>query len=120
MKPRRDITLGEMQDECRRVVGHCEDCNADIRAMCDGMIGKRCDNVTCPIGWDLADPPRFNEQQMAFFRGLHGLGVKKLDKHARNGQPTAFGADGNIFYYDFLDDVEFPLDLAELLGKDAT
>ena len=108
---RRDITLGEMQDECKRKK-KCQEC--DYKEVCPARSG----NEEMPERWNLTDPPRFTEAQMAFFRGLHGLGVKKLDKHARNGQPTAFGADGNIFYYDFLDDVEFPLDLAELLGNE--
>lgn len=114
-KKRRDITLGEMQDECKK---HWNNGNFGYCGKCQYMSACCHYERYCPAQLNLTDPPRFNEAQMAFFRGLHGLGVKKLDKHARNGQPTAFGADGNIFYYDFLDDVEFPLDLAELLGNE--
>lgn len=119
MKKRRDITLGEMQDECKKHDGkRCianGSCAVIECAMKENCVYYNEDSFSF---LDLTDPPRFNEQQMAFFRGLRGLGVVKLDTCVRNGQPTAFDASGNIFYYEFLDNVEFPLDLAELLGKD--
>ena len=62
-KKRRDITLGEMQDECLRVDRKCEKCNKDISAACDLMINSEA-RFQEPCVWDLTDPPRFTEAQM--------------------------------------------------------
>jgi len=119
MKPRRDITLGEMQDECKRVFGGC--------ALC--RVRKECvyNTLIQPRELDLSDPPRFNEAQMAFWSGWRNAGATR-----------AFWSSGNdIMCIMFMKD-EIPLgsatvqydflgleksgfaDLAELLGKDAT
>ena len=127
MKQRSDITLGEMQDECRRIKGHCTECAPDIHAMCDGMIGKRCNNSVCPIGWNLTDPPRFTEAQMEFWRGWYAIGAKFVKRRFGTGC-----VDFSLTTKDFCtsypsvlpNDIAIQLeegkvyDLAELLGKD--
>ena len=122
MKPRRDITLGEMQDECKRVEGNCGNCNKAINEVCDKILGKPLDPQT-PIKWNLTDPPRFTEAQMAFLRGCYGIGIfgiMRSGERARTHFFTKFETVG------FLDNAEIPLepgetlDLAELFGKEGT
>jgi len=113
MKPRRDITLGEMQDECKKH-GNCMMCN--VKHVCVHMIEKPYTDI------DLTDPPRFNEQQMALLNGLWEIGARKL---------TTFNVFDSAYYIIDKEEhsigtilisvfgrAESPLDLAELLGKD--
>lgn len=125
MKPKREITLGEMQDECIFRGDNCETIGGDkckFFELCASMqtIDKGC---LAPIMWNLTDPPRFTEAQMAFLRGCYGIGIfgiMRSRERARTYFFTKFEAVG------FLDNAEIPLepgetlDLAELFGKDAT
>jgi len=114
-KKRRDITLGEMQDECKKS-GCCAKC--DYRFFCPNMTDDP------PKDFDLTDPPRFNEDQMALLNGLWEIGARKL---------TTYNVFDSAYYIIDKDDhsigtilisifgkAESPLDLAELLGRDAT
>ena len=122
---RRDITLGEMQDECKKHRhGECNNCTK-----CDPIIKKICDDLDfkSPCGLDLTDPPRFNEAQMALMKALYGIGVKKIQGGAAFDGIYLYTKDlintaGLIYSGKIgikLEDGE-TLDLAELLGKDAT
>ena len=116
---RRDITLGEMQDECKRVKGLCVDGCKFI-----DVCPNRCDVETRPSKWDLSDPPRFNEAQMALLKALYGIGVWRLKADACITSMYKFNYDyiGNFINTLMgirIEDGE-TLDLAELLGKDAT
>jgi len=77
-KKRRDITLGEMQDECKK---YWNNGNLGSCGKCQYM------EVCChyedyaPARLNLADPPRFNEQQMALLRGLLEAGARKMIYH---------------------------------------
>ena len=64
-KKRRDITLGEMQDECK-VTNH-SDC---INGVCPyyRFCAFRSAREVMPKYLDLTDPPRFNEAQMALLK----------------------------------------------------
>ena len=128
MKPRRDITLGEMQDECS---GRLEICAPDVQGNGECKYFNVCKQMRhgvnlrkSPQEWDLSDPPRFNEAQMAFWRGWYAMGAKFVRRWK----------DGNIWFvneqgddvgtikssFDLVDILEIgeTLDLAELLGKD--
>ena len=121
MKSRRDITLGEMQDECKKYwhngdFGYCGKCN---------YMGVCCHYERyCPAQLNLADPPRFNEAQMAFWRGWYAMGARLVERYAQG--PIHFMTEcgdgiGTIDkYFDIVDIMEKgeSLDLAELLGKD--
>ena len=126
-KPRRDITLGEMQDECSFRGDNCETIGGDkckFFELCATMqtIDKGC---LTPIMWNLTDPPRFNEEQMALLKAFKGVGAERVritvygqgqrtfDLIDRFGNAMAFTAILGISGYE-------TLDLAELLGKDAT
>jgi len=114
-KPRRDITLGEMQDECKKHVAlfECKDC--PYESWC---------GASSPDGWDLSDPPRFNEAQMALLNGYYAIGVRSIIETDSVEFISLRGESGcvlGIVYRSFLpEDVqkELPLDLAELFGKD--
>lgn len=122
MKPRRDITLGEMQDECKFRGCDCSTLGGgmcDYFDVCESMHNKK-DNFQSPCDWGLTDPPRFNEAQMAFLRGCYGIGIfgiMRSGERARTYFFTKFEAVG------FLDNAEIPLepgetlDLAELLDS---
>jgi len=121
MKSRRDITLGEMQDECKRVDRKCEKCDRRISVVCGSMVNSN-GYFETPKDWDLTDPPRFNEQQMALLKGLYANGVMKLRSDC--AITSLFREDheyiGNLINSQIgieLSDGE-TLDLAELLGKD--
>ena len=78
MKPKREITLGEMQDECSFRGDNCETIGGDkckFFELCATMqtIDKGC---LTPIMWNLTDPPRFTEAQMEFWRGWYAIGAK--------------------------------------------
>jgi len=67
MKPRRDITLGEMQDECRFRGDNCETVGGDrckFFEVCATMqtIDKGC---LTPIMWNLTDRLESQEQTIA-------------------------------------------------------
>jgi hypothetical protein len=118
MKPRRDITLGEMQDECKK---YWNNGNLGSCGKCQYM------EVCChyedyaPARLNLTDPPRFNEAQMALLKALYANGGKKI-VHTGNGcfnLERSEESDDAFLGVIKLKDGE-TLDLAELLGKDAT
>ena len=119
---RRDITLGEMQDECRRRNAFCGDMGAcPYRDFCHETVGDKCGwGDKGPRDWNLTDPPRFNEAQMALLKALLDNGIKKI---SRNDAIT-FDFTRNDVIGDglFLGAVKLEvgetLDLAELLGKE--
>ena len=123
---RRDITLGEMQDECKKREGMC--CGVESWDACAFY------NV-CPfqmqsrktLGWDLSDPPRFNEAQMAFWRGWYAIGARFVKRRFGTGcvDFSLTTKDFCVSYPSVLpNDIAIQLeegkayDLAELLGKD--
>lgn len=123
MKKRRDITLGEMQDECSKRMHICA---PDVHGNNECKYFETCKQMRsgvfvkpCPEIWDLSDPPRFNEQQMALLKALSAIGVERIetldmaafrmmDKNERHvSLMRAIGLEENEL-----------LDLAELFGKD--
>ena len=121
MKPRRDITLGEMQDECSFRGDNCETIGGDkckFFELCATMqtIDRGC---LTPIMWNLTDPPRFNEAQMALLRALYGLDFVSI-KNLGSGAFQTKSKDGKTGLFMKLLGIEDgeELDLAELLGKD--
>ena len=112
---RRDITLGEMQDECLK------------HKMCEGCPHAEWCGANSADGWDLTDPPRFTEAQMALLKALYGIGVNKIQSGAAFDGIYLYTKDlidtagliysGKIGTSIKLEDGE-TLDLAELLGKD--
>jgi hypothetical protein len=56
-KPLRNWTLGEVQNNCKEA----EDCRRCVFGTCDGSCELR---DSCPVSWDLTDPPRFTEQEV--------------------------------------------------------
>ena len=125
-KPRRDITLGEMQDECSFRGHNCETIGGEPckhYAICNQIRTKSC---TPPEDWDLSDPPRFTEAQMAFWSGWYAMGAKFV-RRWKVGHITFLNEYGDTIgtierHLDLADVLEVgeTLDLAELLGKDAT
>ena len=122
-KPRRDITLGEMQDECSFRGHNCETIGGDkckFFELCATMqtIDKGC---LTPIMWNLTDPPRFTEAQMALLKVLYASGVVKIVFGATNDLLRCLDAEFNMAAGLFWEKIGLPreeIDLAELLGKD--
>ena len=118
MKPRRDITLGEMQDECKRINGNCvglafvtEDCK--YKSVCPFQMQSR-----KALAWDLTDPPRFTEAQMALLKALWENGASKI-KVVGMGIVALNEKGLTIYLADILREIEGEtLDLAELFGKE--
>ena len=122
-KKRRDITLGEMQDECKKYwnngdFGYCGKCQ--YMSVCCHY------ERYCPAQLNLTDPPRFNEAQMAFWRGLHAIGINFVmlaDDGLLLRMAESRQAD-NCTMIAVLIEIKLglskgeELDLAELLGKD--
>ena len=86
-KPRRDITLGEMQDECRKRNAFCGDMGiCPYRDFCHETVGDKCGwGDKGPREWKLSDPPRFNEAQMAFWRGWYAMGARFVKRRTGTG-----------------------------------
>ena len=124
MKPRRDITLGEMQDECKKHTQRpcaCKTCPYD--SWCgDGS----------PNSWNLTDPPRFTEAQMAFWKWWRKQGADYVygevfpAQHSERErrylvfvQQKPYQEIGRVEgkMHEWIETCE-TLDLAELLGKD--
>ena len=121
-KKRRDITLGEMQDECRRFESPL--CGGKACAYVD--LCNQMKSGYTPHAWDLSDPPRFTEAQMAFWRGLHAIGINFVmlaDDGLLLRMAESRQAD-NCTMIAVLIEIKLglskgeELDLAELLGKD--
>jgi len=117
-KPRRDITLGEMQDECKKYwnkgnLGSCGKC--EYMSVCCHY-----ESYT-PAQLNLTDPPRFNEAQMALLKGFYEIGIRAIE---RIGYAMWSTQDVNGSYVSIVKELGLKenetLDLAELLGKDAT
>lgn len=115
---RRDITLGEMQDECKKYwrngdFGYCGKCNyMDVCCHYERY---------CPAQLNLTDPPRFNEAQMAFLRGCYAIGIVGMMRSGDGAKThffTEFETIGFMKNKDIPLEVGETLDLAELLGKD--
>jgi len=117
MKPKREITLGELQDECKECHGICETACAIECGMYDicKEIGKR----EKPLRWDLTDPPRFTEAQMALLKALWNLGVKKVSRENNDQCFLGDAESWEMSLRDLLDLKYGTLDLAELFGKEA-
>ena len=121
---RRDITLGEMQDECKKRDGMC--CGVESWDAC--AFYKVCPfqmQSRKALGWDLSDPPRFTEAQMAFWRGWHAMGATFV-RRLKDGNIWLVNERGDDVgtiksSFDLADILEIgeTLDLAELLGKDS-
>lgn len=116
MKPRRDITLGEMQDECKKYwnngdFGYCGKCQ--YMSVCCHY------ERYCPAQLNLTDPPRFNESQMALLKALRGLDFVSIENLGSGAFQTKSkdGKTGLFMKLLGIEDGE-TLDLAELLGKD--
>ena len=137
-KKRRDITLGEMQDECKKHGQHsaeegvyrrpnCELCDPLIRSVCDNSF---CDEDGCLINpelWNLTEPPRFTEAQMAFWKQWIAWGARYAMENKDFPHIIEFMREGGmsvgkVFHYDVLTGISLnkdeTLDLSELLGKD--
>ena len=103
---RRDITLGEMQDECLK------------HKMCEGCPHAEWCGANSADGWDLTDPPRFTEAQMALLKGLYACGCVVLNQE--DGATSAQDKHGEAMWFGKMLELKSTetLDLAELLGKD--
>ena len=116
-KKRRDITLGEMQDECRRFESPL--CGGKACAYVD--LCNQIKSGYTPHAWDLTDPPRFTEAQMALLKVLYASGVVKIVFGATNDLLRCLDAEFNMAAGLFWEKIGLPreeIDLAELLGKD--
>ena len=120
MKQRRDITLGEMQDECKMHT-HCGGCKYCSTCFQSG------EKLIAPNRIDLTDPPRFNESQMAFWKQWIAWGARYAMENKDFPHIIEFMREGGmsvgkVFHYDVLTGISLnkdeTLDLAELLGKD--
>ena len=130
-KQRRDITLGEMQDEC---AARLEICAPDVQGNRECKYFNVCKQMRqgiyvrkSPQEWDLSDPTRFNEEQMAFWRGWYAVGARFVKRRVGTGC-----VDFSLTTKDFCvsnscvlpNNIAIQLeegkvyDLAELLGKD--
>ena len=116
-KKRRDITLGEMQDECSFRGHNCETIGGEPckhYAICNQIRTKSC---TPPEDWDLSDPPRFTEAQMALLKGFAAIGAVSVQEVS--GWFSALDKDGKqINIARALNLCGGTIDLAELIGKD--
>ncbi len=123
-KPKRDIKLGEMQDECRERSGACIEGSGRCKYLdvCMFHKGTRMQYI------DLTDPPRFSDEAMAFFRGLYAIGAKQIMWNTEKYMFCAVDMSKDVFntlgYIVMLKgkelglDIGETLDLAELLEKD--
>ena len=128
---RRDITLGEMQDEC---AARLEICAPDVQGNGECKYFNVCKQMRhgvnlckSPQEWDLTDPPRFTEAQMAFWSGWYAIGARFVKRRFGTGcvDFSLTTKDFCVSYPSVLpNDIAIQLeegkayDLAELLGKD--
>ena len=114
---RRDITLGEMQDECLK---YCNGGNLGYCGKCKFMEVCCHYEAYTPAQLNLTDPPRFNEAQMALLKALYGLDFVSI-KNLGSGAFKTTSKDGKtgMFMEQLGIGENETLDLAELLGKDS-
>lgn len=120
---RRDITFGNIKTLCKRTTRNdlsvCKDCIY-------GSVCRACGFVIAPAFWDLTDPTRFNEAQMAFWRGLHAIGINfvmladdgLLLRMAESRQADSCTMIAVLIEIKLGLSKGEELDLAELFGKD--
>jgi hypothetical protein len=121
MKKRRDITLGEMQDECKRFTdGLCGGKSCAYQDLCNQMKSG-----CTPHAWDLTATPRFNEHQMAFWRGWYEIGCKSISVGYNGNFIFDMNENGVVVIKNYAAvklglnlKVGETLDLAKLLGKE--
>ena len=125
---RRDITLGEMQDECRRRNAFCEDMGAcPYRDFCHETVGDKCGwGDKGPRDWNLTDPPRFTEAQMAFWKAWYAMGFIRASVLASGAFLFEALNAPDILIHNCAPlrgklsmKIGDTLDLAELLGRDS-
>lgn len=117
---RRDITLGEMQDECnkhKKCQGECpfESFCTEQRTLKD------------PSKWDLTDPPRFTEAQMALLKAYFDIGGTVIERqtgsHMLQVKNSMDAVIGEIMTFEmadaFRDNGDKRLFLADLFGKES-
>ena len=111
-----------MQDECKKNwnngnLGSCGKCQY-MEVCCHY-------EAYAPAQLNLTDPPRFNEAQMAFWRGLYAVGIRRV--HLTEDKTLLDMFDGkDAFAISRMAassiktglEAGETLDLAELLGKD--
>ena len=123
MKPRRDITLGEMQDECNRN----EQSEQDLCNPCKYFKVCPFAQKTTPSNLELSNSPRFNEaQQLHFWESWYGIGARKANIKLQDGAYLiTFKSDEEKHIGTATVEIacmplsaSTTLDLAELLGKD--
>lgn len=115
---RRDITLGEMKDECKKYwnngnFGYCGKCQY-MRVCCHY-------ERYCPAQLNLTDPPRFTDAQMAFLKGCYGIGIVGIMRSgdgARTHFFTKFETIGWLKNSEIPLELGETLDLAELFAKE--
>ena len=117
MSERAKIHLGDIQCECLKRSMDCEKGGVvcDYRPICHAIKNEM------PLVWDLSDPPRFNEAQMALLRALYASGVVKIVFGATNDLLRCLDTEFNMTAGLFWQRIGLPreeIDLAELLGKD--
>lgn len=121
MKPRCDITLGEMQDECKRVDRKCEKCDRRISVVCGSMVNSN-GYFETPKDWDFSDPPRFDERQTELLKAYYAIGVRSLVKTGGDEFVSLRGEKecvlGTIYRSMLPSEIqkEISLDLAEMFG----
>ena len=117
MKPRADITFREFKAGCKRNATNgsevCRTC--EQKPICDQIVAME----KAPAYWDLSDPPRFNEAQMALLKALYGLDFVSI-KNLGSGAFKTTSKDGKtgMFMEQLGIGENETLDLAELLGKE--
>ena len=123
-KKRRDITLGEMQDECKKYwnngnLGSCGKCQY-MEVCCHY-------EAYAPAQLNLTDTPRFTEAQMAFFKPWLDIGARWASRDSDDPfchEITFYNELQQIIGYMVHTEtansmpMQQRLDLAELLGKD--
>ena len=114
MKPKREITLGEMKDACDLYYSKKTPCaKCEYKNVCSFYKQEG----LCHI--DLADPPRFTEAQMALLKALWGIGAKKV-RVVGMGIVALSEKGLTIYLADILREIEGEtLDLAELFQNES-
>ena len=98
-----------MQDECKK---RERTCNTEPRCPYLDYCPFQTDDS--PRRWNLTDPPRFNEAQLALLKVFYDRGFRKV----MTGSTRDALVDCIREFLGIGEDVT--LDLAELLGKDGT
>ena len=91
----KDYTLGEVKELCQSIGSSAKDCpDCPLQRWCDNMMDTR---EYVPSDWDLTDPPRWNEGEVALATALYQAGARTITRYESKDSDLRVVGERNEF-----------------------